>query len=118
MAERKLAIHDPRLSRLNWSPGRGHRCLVLLERRNSAHAGVNPVQRVGMKRNCEKVSEIKHDERVNRIQPHAYQKRPLLAFARKIPEDYEHARNESIDDQVERESRLSDRKSTRLNSSH
>ena len=54
-----------------------------------------------MESHGENVAEVKHDQRVNRIQRHADQERPLLAFAGKIPEDYEDARHESIDDEVD-----------------
>jgi hypothetical protein len=59
-----------------------------------------------MKGNGKNVFEIEHHQAIDSVNRHSDDERPLLAFARKIPEDNEDSGNEAVDDQIERKPAL------------
>jgi len=49
--------------------------------------------------------ERKQDEAIHHVQTHAHEKRPHLPLLAEVPEEYEQASDETIDDQAENGSR-------------
>ena len=96
-------IFETQLSGLDWCARRHRRLLKPLQNGHQFHAAVNPKQCVRVERYSEEVFERDENQSVDRIQSHTEQKRPVLAFARKTPEDDKYTGHKTIDDQIERE---------------
>jgi len=56
----------------------------------------------------ENVAKIEHQQRIQGIEGHTDQERPLLSSAREMPEEHEHPSNKAVDDQIKRETSLAD----------
>ena len=77
--------------------------MKFLQSWNAAHAGVDSVQRIGVKCPGQEVLEINYDRCVNGVNRHADYEGPLFTLTCKSPENHEYTRNESVDNQVEGE---------------
>src|SRR6266566_8976590 len=90
-----------RLDRLNRSSRGDQSLLQFLQRRNPAHAGVDSIHPVCVKRDRKQIFEVKHDQAINNVESHTRHECPLLALAAEMPEEHEHSGHEPIDYEVE-----------------